>query len=36
MKMDKWVEYDHPGECSSECSVGDSDLGFVNPYAIFI
>ena len=25
MKMDKWVEYDHPGECSSECSVGDSD-----------
>ena len=25
MKMNKWVEYDHPGECSSECSVGDGD-----------
>lgn len=25
MKMNKWVEYDDPGEWSSECSVGDSD-----------
>lgn len=24
-KMNKWVEYDDPGEWSSECSVGDSD-----------